>query len=199
MRLRGVVVLALLCAGCGGAEAPTSPTPPVPDSPSFLTGQYYLQLNAFDFSDNPQIPACPGFIGVPRAGKSVTVVLTVTREGAEWVGRPSTGGADMELRFRETGVTLFGRTFSGTLRGRGSDQQLPFFPAPPPNGVSVSVAGTAPGAAAIVEGQTLGHGRANTLTGRAMGEFRFDDAAGALATCGTVAVHINVIVPNTTN
>jgi hypothetical protein len=195
MRLAGVVFLILACAGCGGSgAAPTAPSLPVRQPPTFLTGQYYLQLTAYDFSDNPLVPACAAYIGVPHAGKFVTVALTVVRENSDWVGRPAPGTGDLELRFHDAGIVGFGeRTFSGTLRGRATDQEMPFSPLPS-NGVTVSVSGSGPGGAAVIEGRTAFVNNANTLTGRALGQFRFEDEAGVAATCGTVSVHI--IVPN---
>jgi hypothetical protein len=151
----------------------------------FSTGRYTVTLTGFDFSTDPEIPACDGPIGVPRSGKGVTVELQVVREGAEWVGRGTSPGNDIEMRFRDAGLSSLGRRmFSGSIRGRAPDAGLRGTTEP----VDVVVV---IGSGAIVEGQTAFLTTASTLVGRARGQFGFSDTAGNSGTCSVVAIHIN--------
>jgi hypothetical protein len=185
-------LLVIGMAGCGGSS-PAAPSPgggPVGQAvPQFSTGRYLLRMTAFDLSSDPLVPACPGSFGVPRAGKSVVVHLTVVREGVEWVGRTSGAAADLELRFRDAGELEFGRrALAGTIRGQAPDMGLPGLL--DPGDVSVTVAGTA-ATGALLDAQTAFSFAVNTLVGRAVGEFRFQDSAGNAATCSVVSIHIN--------
>jgi hypothetical protein len=182
-----VTVLCLACAilaGCG--SSPVEPTRiPFPSAPTFSTGQYTIQIIGFDFSSVPEIPACAGPIGIPTAGKAVIVELQVAKEGSEWVGRATAAGADLELRFRDSGERSFGkRAFSGTLRGRARDGGRPGFI--DPRDVSVLI-----GAGSTVEGETAFVRNVSTLVGRALGDFQFADSAGNTASCSVVQIHIN--------
>ena len=144
---------------------------------------------AYDFSTDPLVPACPGSFSVP-VNKFVTLQLTVVKDGAEWVGRTSNAAADIEMRFRDAGEPAFGeRAFTGTIRGQTPDMGLPGLL--PPGDVSVTVSGTG-ATGAVLNGRTLASFSVKTLTGRAVGEFRFHDSAGHVATCPAVSVQMNV-------
>ena len=177
-------VFAIL-AGCG--SSPTAPSGPLPGpAPLFSTGTYLLQLNGYDFSSDPRIPACAGPIGVPREGKLVNVELQVVLEGSEWVGRGTTPDAAIELRFRDAGLSSFGRrAFAGTIKGRAPDGGL--------RGLTTGrdVAVVIGGSAAIVEGETAFPTSTRTLVGRAQGDIRFQDSAGNAANCSAIGVHMN--------
>jgi hypothetical protein len=43
----------------------------------------------------------------------VDTLVWLEREGGEWVARSTNGLGDIELRFRETGSTIFGVTVAG--------------------------------------------------------------------------------------
>ena len=184
-------ILLLVTAGCGGSS-PTTPSPAAPSEraiPQFSTGPYTLHMTAFDLSSDPLVPACPGSLGVPRAGKSVVVHLTVVREGVEWVGRTTGAAADLEMRFRDAGELGLGRrSLVGTIRGQAPDMGLPGLL--DPRDVSVTVAGTS-ATGALLDAQTAFSFAVNTLVGRAAGEFRFRDSGGSAGTCPAASIHIN--------
>ena len=149
-----------------------------------------LKITAYDFSTDPLVPACAGSFGVPVT-KIVTLQLTVVKDGAEWVGRTSNPAADIEMRFRDAGQLPFGeRAFTGSIRGQAPD--MGFLGVVPPGDVSVTVSGTG-ASAAVMDGRTLASLSVDTLTGRAVGEFRFHDSAGHVATCPAVSVWMNVL------
>ena len=123
-------VLCLGIAGCGGA-APAAPSPGAPGLPGrtvpqFSTGLYQVSMSGPLFAD-PLVPGCPGWVTGPPS-TSVTLWLTVVKEGAEWVGRPANSAADIELRFRDAedaGELAFGRrVLTGTIRGQAPDMTL---------------------------------------------------------------------------
>jgi hypothetical protein len=184
-------ILSLALAGCSGSSS-TAPTlgPLERVTPQFSIGRYMLQMTAPDFSSDPLIPACAGSIGVPRAGKSVTVELTVIKDGVEWVGRAAGAQADIELRFRDAGELPFGRrALVGTIRGQATDMGIPgLFD---PRDVSVAVAGNVQNGAALLDGQTAFLYSVSTLVGRAAGDFRFRDSAGNVGACPAVSININ--------
>jgi hypothetical protein len=145
-------------------------------------------------SPGPLVPGCPGwFDGTPST--SVSVVLTVVKEGAEWVGRTSSATADIELRFRDAedaGELASGRrVLTGTIRGQAPD--MSFFPGLlRPKDVSVTVTGTGAATGALLGAWTAIPFSASMVVGRAVGVFRFRDSAGNVATCREVSVGINV-------
>ena len=185
MRLTLLCLACVTVAACG--SSPVEPTRiPLPSVPTFATGAYNIQILGYDFSSVPEIPACAGPIGVPTSGKAVTVDLVVVKEGAEWVGRTTAAGADIELRFRDGGEPTLGRrVFSGTIRGRARDEGLRGLLEP--RDVLVALGG-----GATVEGETAFINRVSTLVGRVRGDVRFSDSAGNTSTCSVVQIHINV-------
>ena len=180
-------LLFLAIAGCGG-PAPTAPSQGDPNAPGpeFATGRYRLKMIAFDVSSDPLLLPCPAWLGVPSIGKSVTLELDVVKDGAEWVGRPSGAAGDLEVRFRDAGELPAGRrAIAGSIRGRAPDMGIPGSVAP--RDVSMTVAGTG----AVLDAQTAFKVAVDTLTGRAVGEFRFHDSVGDVVSCPSVSVLMN--------
>ena len=139
-------------------------------------------------------PECPGWpFGSPMT--SVSLLLTVVKEGAEWVGRTSGVAADIEVRFRDSEdaaeLALGRRVLTGTIRGQAPD--MTFWPGLiRPNDVSVTVGGTGGATGALLGAHTPIPFSAAMLLGRADGVFRFRDSAGNVATCSEVTVLMNV-------
>ena len=190
-------VLCLGIAGCGG-ETPTEPSPGAPGLPGqtvpqFATGRYALTMLGPNFSADSPLAACSEALSLPPVPRSVSFQLTVTKEGAEWVGRTSGAAADVEVRFRDTedaGELAFGgRAFVGTIRGQGTDQGISGLIG---SGVSVTFAGTG-ATAALLDARTAVPFSTSMLLGRAVGAIRFRDPAGNVATCPAVSVSMNVL------
>jgi hypothetical protein len=185
-------LLSLAIAGCGGSS-PTTPSPGGSDSPGpqFATGRYRLKMIAFDVSSDPLLLPCPAWLGVPSIGKSVTLELDVVKDGVEWVGRPSGAAGDVEVRFSDAGQLPTGRrAIAGSIRGQAPDMGIPGSVAP--RDVSVTVAGTG-ATGAVLDGQTAFSVAVDTLTGRAVGSFRFNDSVGDVVICPAVSVQMNVL------
>jgi len=184
-------VLCLGIAGCGGSPAAPSPGGsglPGQTVPQFSTGRYLLKISAPDSTSTLLLPVCGGSVGGPPAGTSVSVFLTVVKDGDEWVGRTSGAAADIEMRFRDAGeLPSGGRALAGTIRGQAPDMGLSALIRP--HDLSVTVAGTV-AAGALMEAHTVFPYFVNAMIGQAVGDFRFRDSAGNLGRCSTVEVLI---------
>jgi hypothetical protein len=90
------------------------------------------------------------------------------------MGRPAVRRrGDIEVRFRDAGELPTGRrAIAGSIRGQAPDMGIPGSVAP--RDVSVTVAGTGT-TGACCDGQTAFSVAVDTLTGRAVGTFRFNE------------------------
>jgi hypothetical protein len=182
--MRRVIVVALLFSAACDRPAATRPTPTsVSDNYQLKPGPQALEVGGYGFSNVPDLPACTP-IGSPHDGTFVLTPLTLTREGGEWVARTPPGvSGRLELRFHESGQSLFGRLVSGTISGVAlhHDSIIPY----PPRDVRVLLAGADGTGPAQVEGTipaSSSHPR-----GRITGTIGFSDRAGFdRSTCSVV-------------
>jgi hypothetical protein len=155
----------------------------VSDNYQLTPGPQALEVGGYGFSNLPDLPACTP-IGSPHDGTFVLTPLTLTQEGGEWVARTPPGvSGRLELRFHESGQSLFGRLVSGTVTGVAlhQDSIIPY----PPRDVRVLLAGADGTGPAQVEGTipaSSSHPR-----GRITGTIGFSDRAGFdRSTCSVV-------------
>jgi hypothetical protein len=135
----------------------------------------------FGLSDDPDYPACVPDL-VPHDGTNVVTRVTLTREGQEWVARSVEAGAgDLELRFHESGQSLFGRTVTGTVHGLGVHMFSGFVDVPLRD-VRITLGG--PNASVQVEG-TIAR-LASFVLGSMSGEIRFSDSYGNFSRCSKI-------------
>jgi hypothetical protein len=99
----------LLIAACGGSpEAPSSPA-----ASPLSAGRYLLTVNAMS------VQGCSS-AHAPGTQDFASLVITLTREQSDWVGRSGPrDGDNLVLRFRETPVDSVSFAVTGTIQGTG--------------------------------------------------------------------------------
>ena len=180
---RAIGAVLLFAAACGG-DAPIQPTPsPSSDLYQLTPGPQALEVGGYGLSSVPDLPACTP-LGSPHDGTFVLTPLTLTREGDEWVARtPPAVSGRLELRFHESGQSLFGRLVSGTITGVAlhQDSIVPY----PPRDIRVLLAGRDGSGPAQVEGTIPA--RSSHPRGRITGTIGFSDRTGFdRSTCSVV-------------
>ena len=186
--MRRCVAALLMASACGGTGSPVGPTPrPPPVVPSddyqLTTGPQWLEMLGFGRSDDPDYPPCVPDL-VPHDGTNVVTMVALTREGQEWVARSVVAGSgDLELRFHESGQSLFGRTVTGTIHGLGVHMFSGFMDVPLRD-VRIILGGPERGASVQVEG-TIAR-LASFVLGSMSGEIRFSDSYGNFSTCSKI-------------
>jgi hypothetical protein len=180
---RALVVVLLLASACG-RDVPVRPTvmPPEENYP-LKPGPHWIEIGGYGYSDSPDLPACTP-LGSPHDGTYVIIRVALSRDGPDWVARsPSDVLGNIELRFRESGRSLFGTTLAGTIRGSATQADYPF-PYLPGN-VRVWLGGsdgTRPGQVEGTLTRTVSY-----ATGRITGSIRFSNRLGLdSSTCSVV-------------
>jgi hypothetical protein len=187
MKRAATAGLLLFLAACSGSDSlPMAPSPgatPPLVAPPFPVGSYWVSIAGYDIAV-PGIAACDKPTGEPPPSKSVTVKLTVVKEGAEWVGRIAEGPGDLALRLKDAGELQYGlRGFTGSLRGEARNTGIPG--AQNPANVTVAIDDNA-----AIDGMTAVPFSVRALSGRATGSIRFTDSSSRSATCSAVSLTI---------
>jgi hypothetical protein len=174
----GAVLLTSACSlavACGGRSA----TAPASSALPLVPGRQLLTLAGFASSTDPLFPPCTP-IGQPRDGTSVNTVVSLTKEGAEWIARSEPSMGSVELHLRSTGSSTGGYGVAGTITGTALDIGL--------MGVVRDVRvtlGSASGGSATFDGETTTP-MSSLVVGRMTGALRFSDSQGLSSSCPAI-------------
>jgi hypothetical protein len=163
-------------AACGGRSVTSPEASGLPLAP----GRQLLTLAGFASSTDPAFPPCTP-IGQPRDGTSVNTIVSLTKEGSEWVARSTPGMGTIDLHLRSTGASSGGYGVAGTITGTALD--IGFMGVA--RDVSVTLGSTPGGGLANFDGETTSRA-SSMVVGRVTGALRFSDSQGLSSTCPAI-------------
>ncbi len=175
MRVAAVLTACGVMSGCGGSAA----TAPDSSSLPLRPGRQLLTLAGFASAVDPAFPPCTP-IGQPRDGTSVSTIVVLVQEGAEWVARSEPALGSLELRLRGIGTPSGWYQVAGSVNGAAADIGLMGVV----RDVSVAVGRNAGGASATFDGAMSPAG--TLIVGRIAGALRFSDSRGGSSTCPAI-------------
>ena len=163
-------------AGCG--SSPVAPISSILAGP----GPYRLWMQGYSIPFKPEVPPCePGTGTVLLSGG---VLIEVSKEGAQWVGRASPPQGDLVLKIQSGEETSEGITVSGVVTGVALDNTSPVGASLRQFRAVTMKFGGATGNAAIVKGVAERTGR--HLEGTITGDIEFSNAFGDARKCPAI-------------
>lgn len=171
-----IVTACIMSVACGGTSP--APTAPPNEVPQLRTGPAILSIGTTSESE------CSGTNGLwllPGLGASIATRIVLDRSGQDWIGHAaSERDGDIELRFRAGAPQI---PLTGTIRGNGVHY---FDLVTERSGLSkVTIAGTAPGQPAGLEGMLL---PSLSVFATISGTITLTDRLGASVTCSRAAL-----------